>query len=60
MDTVPVINHSRMQRVYEHGECQGMSKKSIFGFIILAIIMLGVLKRYKDVQSRKSESRLYY
>jgi len=49
-----------MQRVYEHGECQGMSKKSIFGFIILAIIMLGVLKRYKDVQSRKSESRLYY
>jgi len=37
-----------------------MSKKSIFGFIILAIIMLGVLKRYKDVQSRKSESRLYY
>lgn len=56
---VPVVDHHRMQRIYEHGECEGMSKKSIIGFVILAIAVLGILKRYKDVQRRKTSSKLY-
>jgi len=57
---VPVVDHNRMHRVYEHGECDGMSKKYIFGFVIAAIMVFGILKRYKDVQQRKNKSKIYH
>jgi len=52
---IPTVDHRRIRRIYG-SEQSSNNNMSVICLIIITIFILFIIKRYKDVQTRKSKN----